>query len=107
MISMSTTMIEAVEARDAMERALMQGGKCTVEVGSRKRTLVEHGFRLPSALDNRPLRFSEFEQLVGQTIYVSATPSDYELERTGGRFGLVSLCIGGGQGIASIFERVT
>jgi excinuclease ABC subunit B len=51
---------------------------------SRKRTLVEHGFRLPSALDNRPLRFSEFEALVGQTIYVSATPSEYELERTGG-----------------------
>jgi excinuclease ABC subunit B len=51
---------------------------------SRKRTLVEHGFRLPSALDNRPLRFTEFEALVGQTIYVSATPSEYELRRTGG-----------------------
>jgi excinuclease ABC subunit B len=51
---------------------------------SRKRTLVEHGFRLPSALDNRPLRFSEFETVVGQTIYVSATPGEYELERAGG-----------------------
>ena len=46
---------------------------------SRKETLVEHGFRLPSALDNRPLRFDEFEQLVHQTVYVSATPSKYEL----------------------------
>ena len=51
---------------------------------SRKRTLVEHGFRLPSALDNRPLRMSEFEQMVGQTIYVSATPSEYELRRAQG-----------------------
>jgi excinuclease ABC subunit B len=48
---------------------------------SRKQTLVEYGFRLPSALDNRPLRFEEFEVLIGQTIYVSATPSDYELEQ--------------------------
>ena len=47
---------------------------------SRKETLVEHGFRLPSALDNRPLRFDEFEQLSPQTIYVSATPGDYEKE---------------------------
>ena len=47
---------------------------------SRKETLVEHGFRLPSALDNRPLRFDEFESLSPQTIYVSATPGDYELE---------------------------
>src|SRR5215210_6861619 len=51
---------------------------------SRKRTLVEYGFRLPSALDNRPLNFSEFEARVGQTIYVSATPGRYELTRTGG-----------------------
>ncbi len=51
---------------------------------SRKGTLVEYGFRLPSAKDNRPLNFEEFEQRVGQTIYVSATPGDYELERTGG-----------------------
>ncbi|MCL2492002.1 MAG: UvrB/UvrC motif-containing protein, partial [Coriobacteriia bacterium] len=46
---------------------------------SRKLTLVEHGFRLPSALDNRPLRFDEFESKIPQTIYVSATPGDYEL----------------------------
>lgn len=47
---------------------------------ARKMTLVEHGFRLPSALDNRPQQFKEFESMVGQAIYVSATPSDYELE---------------------------
>lgn len=46
---------------------------------SRKQTLVEYGFRLPAAIDNRPLRFEEFESLIGQTIFVSATPSDYEL----------------------------
>src|SRR5215204_3041649 len=51
---------------------------------SRKRTLVEYGFRLPSAMDNRPLNFEEFEARVGQTIYVSATPGPYELTRTGG-----------------------
>ena len=51
---------------------------------SRKETLVEHGFRLPSALDNRPLRFEEFERVIGPTLYVSATPADYELERSGG-----------------------
>jgi len=51
---------------------------------SRKMTLVEYGFRLPSALDNRPLNFHEFESLVGQVIYVSATPGDYELEQSGG-----------------------
>jgi excinuclease ABC subunit B len=50
---------------------------------SRKETLVEYGFRLPSALDNRPLRFEEFEQRSPQTIYVSATPRDYELEHSG------------------------
>jgi excinuclease ABC subunit B len=47
---------------------------------SRKKTLVEYGFRLPSALDNRPLRFDEFEKLTGDTIFVSATPGDYELQ---------------------------
>ena len=52
---------------------------------SRKETLVEHGFRLPSALDNRPLRFEEFENVVGQVIFVSATPGDYETRVTGGR----------------------
>ncbi len=51
---------------------------------SRKETLVEYGFRLPSALDNRPLRFEEFERLVNHAIYVSATPSEYELEKAQG-----------------------
>lgn len=51
---------------------------------SRKRTLVEYGFRLPAAIDNRPLKFEEFEGLTGQTLYVSATPGDFELEKTGG-----------------------
>ncbi|MCC3700969.1 excinuclease ABC subunit UvrB [Rouxiella badensis] len=51
---------------------------------SRKETLVEYGFRLPSALDNRPLRFEEFEALAPQSIYVSATPGNYELEKSGG-----------------------
>ncbi|WP_062518187.1 excinuclease ABC subunit UvrB [Demequina gelatinilytica] len=51
---------------------------------SRKRTLVEHGFRLPSALDNRPLKWPEFQERVGQTVYLSATPGKYELERADG-----------------------
>ncbi len=51
---------------------------------SRKMNLVEYGFRLPSALDNRPLKFNEFEELTHQTIYVSATPADYELEKSEG-----------------------
>ena len=51
---------------------------------SRKRTLVEYGFRLPSALDNRPLNFREFEERIGQTIYVSATPGPYELTKSSG-----------------------
>jgi len=51
---------------------------------SRKMNLVEFGFRLPSALDNRPLKFEEYENLTNQVIYVSATPGDYELEKTGG-----------------------
>jgi excinuclease ABC subunit B len=51
---------------------------------SRKQTLVDHGFRLPSALDNRPLRFEEFDSLIPLYIYVSATPADYELNRAGG-----------------------
>lgn len=51
---------------------------------SRKQTLVEYGFRMPSAIDNRPLKFEEFESLVGQIIYVSATPADYELEKSEG-----------------------
>ena len=51
---------------------------------SRKRTLVDHGFRLPSALDNRPLTFAEFEDRIGQTVYLSATPGDYETQRSDG-----------------------
>ena len=51
---------------------------------SRKRTLVDHGFRLPSALDNRPLTFAEFEGRIGQTVYLSATPGDYETQRGDG-----------------------
>ena len=53
---------------------------------SRKQNLVEYGFRLPSAMDNRPLNFSEFESLLNQTIFVSATPADYELIKTDGEF---------------------
>ncbi|MFT5424093.1 MAG: excinuclease ABC subunit B [Phycisphaerales bacterium] len=59
-------------------RAMFNGDK------ARKDVLVEHGFRLPSALDNRPLRFEEFEEMVPQVVYVSATPGPYELEKTGG-----------------------
>ena len=51
---------------------------------SRKRTLVDHGFRLPSALDNRPLKFEEFLERINQTVYLSATPGNYELEKVGG-----------------------
>ncbi len=53
---------------------------------SRKTTLVEHGFRLPSALDNRPLKFDEWEQKINQVVFVSATPGPYELQSTGGEF---------------------
>jgi len=53
---------------------------------SRKKNLVEYGFRLPAALDNRPLKFEEFENLVSQVVFVSATPASYELEKTGGVF---------------------
>ena len=59
-------------------RAMYNGDK------ARKEVLIEHGFRLPSALDNRPLTFEEFEQTVSRCVYVSATPGPYELERTGG-----------------------
>ena len=59
-------------------RAMYRGDR------SRKQTLVEYGFRLPSALDNRPLRFDEFEQRSGRVVYVSATPSDYEQQQAGG-----------------------
>ena len=57
-----------------------------VDMGARKTSLVENGFRLPSAMDNRPLKFSEWEDLRPQTIYVSATPGKYELEKTKGLF---------------------
>ena len=53
---------------------------------SRKRTLVEHGFRLPSAMDNRPLRFDEFRDRVGQTVYMSATPGNWEMEQAHGQY---------------------
>ncbi|WP_234111507.1 excinuclease ABC subunit UvrB [Chryseobacterium sp. R2A-55] len=53
---------------------------------SRKEVLVEYGFRLPAALDNRPLKFNEFEEMQNQVIYVSATPADYELEKSGGEY---------------------
>lgn len=53
---------------------------------SRKESLVEYGFRLPAAMDNRPLKFAEFEELQNQVIYVSATPADYELQQTGGEY---------------------
>lgn len=57
----------------------MQGGD-----NSRKQTLVEYGFRLPAAVDNRPLKFEEFESLIGQTVFVSATPADFELQQSQG-----------------------
>ncbi|MCF8335040.1 MAG: excinuclease ABC subunit UvrB [Bacteroidales bacterium] len=53
---------------------------------SRKKTLVEYGFRLPAAVDNRPLKFEEFENLLNQVVFVSATPADYELKKSGGVF---------------------
>ena len=53
---------------------------------SRKQALVEHGFRLPSALDNRPLKFDEFNKLINNVVYVSATPADYELDRVSGEY---------------------
>jgi excinuclease ABC subunit B len=53
---------------------------------ARKMSLVDHGFRLPSALDNRPLNFEEWEKILNQTLYVSATPGEYELKKTGGEF---------------------
>ncbi|ASU78358.1 excinuclease ABC subunit UvrB [Actinopolyspora erythraea] len=53
---------------------------------SRKRTLVDHGFRLPSALDNRPLKWEEFADRIGQSVYLSATPGSYEMQRSGGEF---------------------
>ncbi|HET8717967.1 MAG TPA: excinuclease ABC subunit UvrB [Nocardioidaceae bacterium] len=60
---------------------------------SRKRNLVDHGFRLPSAMDNRPLRWEEFLERIGQTIYLSATPGDYELDKVGGHGNVVEQII--------------
>ena len=60
---------------------------------SRKRNLVDHGFRLPSAMDNRPLRWEEFLERIGQTIYLSATPGNYELDKVGGIDGTVEQII--------------
>ena len=72
------TMIDESHVTVSQIRAMYGGDR------SRKQTLVEYGFRLPSALDNRPLKFDEFEALSGQTIYVSATPGDYEMQQTQG-----------------------
>ena len=69
---------------DESHVALPQAGGMYRGDRARKSTLVEHGFRLPSALDNRPLRFEEFEARVGQVIHMSATPGDYEVERADG-----------------------
>jgi excinuclease ABC subunit B len=69
---------------DESHVALPQAGGMYRGDRSRKESLVRYGFRLPSALDNRPLKFAEFEEIVNQIIYVSATPGRYELEKTGG-----------------------
>src|SRR3989344_4912160 len=57
-----------------------KASRASLKTGSRKNTLIEHGFRLPSARDNRPLKFEEFSERVGQVIYTSATPAKYEKE---------------------------
>jgi excinuclease ABC subunit B len=69
---------------DESHAAVPQIGAMYLGDSSRKRTLVEHGFRLPSALDNRPLRFEEFLERTGQTVYLSATPAKYELALSDG-----------------------
>jgi len=69
---------------DESHVTIPQVGGMHVADRSRKTTLIEHGFRLPSAPDNRPLRFDEWETLLGRTLFVSATPNDYELEKAGG-----------------------
>ncbi len=69
---------------DESHATISQVGAMYAGDRSRKTTLVEHGFRLPSALDNRPLKFDEFNERIKQVIYVSATPGPYELEQTGG-----------------------
>jgi len=72
------TVIDESHVTVSQVRAMYGGDR------SRKQNLVEYGFRLPSAMDNRPLKFDEFEQLTGQVIYVSATPADYELQQSEG-----------------------
>ena len=72
------TIIDESHAMLPQLRAMYNGDR------ARKESLVEYGFRLPSAFDNRPLRFEEFTELTGQTVYVSATPAKYELDRSGG-----------------------
>src|SRR5690606_1538902 len=71
-------MIDESHVTMPQARAIYKGDR------QRKMVLVEHGFRLPSALDNRPLTFDEFEKMVPQTLYVSTTPGPYELTRTEG-----------------------
>ena len=75
---------DAIMVIDESHQTIPQLGAMYKGDRSRKGTLVEYGFRLPSAMDNRPLSFEEFEQRVGQTIYVSATPGPYELTKSGG-----------------------
>jgi excinuclease ABC subunit B len=72
------TIIDESHATIPQVRGMYNGDR------SRKETLVEYGFRLPSALDNRPMKFEEFEGMLNQVIFVSATPSDFELEKSGG-----------------------
>ena len=72
------TIIDESHATIPQVRGMYNGDR------SRKETLVEYGFRLPSALDNRPMKFEEFENMLNQVIFVSATPSDFELEKSGG-----------------------
>ncbi|WP_460497913.1 excinuclease ABC subunit UvrB [Glycomyces tarimensis] len=71
---------------DESHQTVPQIGAMSEGDASRKRNLVEHGFRLPSAQDNRPLRFDEFRERVGQTVYLSATPGPWEMKQTGGEF---------------------
>jgi excinuclease ABC subunit B len=75
---------DALMVIDESHQTIPQLGAMYKGDRSRKSTLVEYGFRLPSAMDNRPLNFEEFEARVGQTIYVSATPGPYELTKSGG-----------------------
>ena len=70
---------------DESHQTIPQIGAMYTGDRSRKQTLVDYGFRLPSALDNRPLRFEEWEEMVGRTMFVSATPEDYEIQKSGGR----------------------